>query len=133
MHETTVRVRFCETDALGHVNNTSYFIYLEEARVQFFEEIGYGMKTDDWTFILASTKCDFIDQAYFNQELTISTEVSKIGNKSFHLAHSIVDKLTDEVIARGEAILVYYQFDLNKSIPIPTELRDTLEKHYSFL
>lgn len=39
MYETQVKVRFCETDALGHINNTSYFIYLEEARIAFFEEM----------------------------------------------------------------------------------------------
>jgi acyl-CoA thioester hydrolase len=36
--EVPVRVRFCETDMAGHVNNTSYFIYLEEARGKFFED-----------------------------------------------------------------------------------------------
>ncbi|WP_226666073.1 acyl-CoA thioesterase [Metabacillus litoralis] len=132
-HETTVKVRFCETDGLGHVNNTSYFIYLEEARVNFFEEIGYSMNTDDWRFILASTKCDFIGQAYFNQKLSITTEVSKIGTKSFHLSHSIVDKETGNLVARGEAIIVYYNFDLQKSIALPFELREVLEKQDTFI
>ena len=43
MHEIQISVRFGETDALGHINNTSYFIYLEEARIRFFESIGYNM------------------------------------------------------------------------------------------
>jgi len=30
MHEIQVNVRFSETDALGHINNASYFVYLEE-------------------------------------------------------------------------------------------------------
>lgn len=34
-YETAVKVRFCETDALGHISNISYFIYLEEARTDF--------------------------------------------------------------------------------------------------
>lgn len=38
MYETQVKVRFCETDALGHINNTSYFIYLEEARIAFLKK-----------------------------------------------------------------------------------------------
>ena len=39
MQELEVNVRFSETDALGHINNTSYFIYLEEARMKFFEAL----------------------------------------------------------------------------------------------
>ncbi|WP_420828016.1 acyl-CoA thioesterase [Metabacillus crassostreae] len=132
-HQTTVNVRFCETDALGHVNNTSYFIYLEEARVQFFEEIGYEMNTNEWQFILASTKCDFIGQAFFNQKLIITTEVSKIGTKSFHLSHSIHNKDTVELVARGEAIIVYFNFELQKSMPLSSDLKSALEEHYRAL
>lgn len=132
-HETVVKVRFCETDALGHVNNTSFFIYLEEARVLFFESIGYSMKMDGWEFILASTKCDFIGQAFFNQKLKIETEVSKIGNKSFHLAHSIIDDVTGELVARGEAIIVYFNFEMQKSMPIPNELKEALQSHHTLI
>ncbi len=51
MHELEVNVRFSETDALGHVNNTSYFVYLEEARLKFFEAL--GLATNDFNFLLA--------------------------------------------------------------------------------
>lgn len=41
IHDIEVYVRFSETDSSGHVNNTSYFLYLEEARAKFFFEIGW--------------------------------------------------------------------------------------------
>ncbi len=63
-----VYVRYCETDAGGHVSNTSYFLYLEEARTKFFETIGFGLgKRQDMNFIVAQTGCDFIAQAYAAQ------------------------------------------------------------------
>lgn len=98
MHEIQVTVRFCETDALGHINNASYFVYLEEARIRFFESIGYNMDIKGWNFILASTKCDFVSQGYFNQILAIKTYVSKIGTKSFQLEHDIVCAQTKQLI-----------------------------------
>lgn len=122
-----VTVRFGETDALGHVNNASYFIYLEEARVRFFQELGFPMDTTNWNFILASTKCDFVGQAYFSQSLKIITTVSHIGNKSFTLHHEIVDSKTNQVIARGTATIVYFDFKEQKSTPIPESLRRHLE------
>lgn len=85
MHEAKMRVRFCETDAQGHVNNTSYFIYLEDTRVQFFEALGYTMTSGDWPFILARATCDFRGQAYFNNHLLIKTAVHKIGSKKASL------------------------------------------------
>ncbi|WP_246943984.1 acyl-CoA thioesterase [Bacillus pinisoli] len=126
-YEIEVVVRFGETDALGHVNNASYFVYLEEARVRFFQELGYPMETKNWNFILASTKCDFVDQAYFSQALRIITTVSHIGTKSFTLHHDIVDSLTKKVIAKGTATIVYFDFHEQKSAPIPESLRNQLE------
>ncbi|MTH55334.1 acyl-CoA thioesterase [Bacillus mangrovi] len=130
MEETVqVRVRFCETDALGHVNNTSYFIYLEEARVQFFGKLGRPMTAESWPFILASASCDFLEQAYFNQELSVHTAIAKIGTKSFHLSHTVKDLQSGRTIAQGKAAIVYFNFDLQKSEEIPDHLRSELEKY----
>jgi acyl-CoA thioester hydrolase len=128
-HTTIVNIRFCETDALGHVSNTSYFIYLEEARIRMFEELGCGSDLKEWRFILASTKCDFINQAFFGQRLKIETNVSKIGNKSFQLVHRILDEKTGTLIALGEATTVYFNFETQKSEPIPDDLRKQLEQY----
>lgn len=40
VHRLPVKIRVSETDALGHVSNISYFIYLEEARVELFRNLG---------------------------------------------------------------------------------------------
>ena len=129
MQEIHVRVRFGETDAFGHINNASYFIYTEEARVRFFEAVGYSMETNKWQFIMASTKCDFLKQGYFNQELTIKTYVSKIGTKSFQLDHEIICTKTQQLIATGEATIVYFDFEKQQSEVIPARLRDKLTEN----
>jgi acyl-CoA thioester hydrolase len=128
-HITKIKVRFGETDALGHINNASYFAYLEDARIGFFESIGCNMSTSTWNFILASTKCDFIGQGYFNQVLRITTTVARIGSKSFQLEHEIFDDQTDRMIARGNAIIVYFNFEKQHSEGIPESLRMELERH----
>jgi len=128
MHEIEVTARFNETDALGHINNTSYFIYLEEARIRFIEALGSDKDTKDWNFILASTKCDFIRQGYFNQQFLIKTYVSRIGTKSFQLEHEIILAETNELVARGNAIMVYFNFAMQESAPLPELLVKELRK-----
>jgi acyl-CoA thioester hydrolase len=129
MHEIQISVRFGETDALGHINNTSYFIYLEEARIRFFEELGFKLDSRNWNFILASTKCDFLSQGYFNQTLLVKTYVSKIGTKSFQLEHDIICAKTHEQIARGNAIMVYFDFDEQQSNALPDLLKEELQTY----
>ncbi|GHI01514.1 acyl-CoA thioesterase [Neobacillus kokaensis] len=130
MHETQVTVRFGETDALGHINNTSYFIYLEEARIRFLETLGYGADAKNWNFILASAKCDFVNQGYFNQRLVVKTYVSKIGTKSFQLDHDIILEGTNELIAHGSVAMVYFNFETQKSEPLPELMREELSEHF---
>ncbi|MDN4073133.1 acyl-CoA thioesterase [Fictibacillus terranigra] len=129
MHEIELTVRFCETDALGHINNTSYFIYLEEARIRCFESLGLDMNTNEWSFILASTKCDFMAQGYFNDRLLVRTGVCKIGTKSFTLVHEIYKEETEELVARGNAVIVYFDFKKQQTANIPDFLRDALERN----
>ncbi|MFC7062147.1 acyl-CoA thioesterase [Halobacillus seohaensis] len=125
-HEIDTNVRFCETDAAGHVNNTSYFIYLEEARGKFFQDILGDYETFG-RFIIASTKCDFLSQAYFNQKLIISTWVSKIGTKSFRFNHDIKAQESGVLIAEAEAAIVCFNYEEQKSEPIPSAVRQILE------
>ncbi|MDM5213605.1 acyl-CoA thioesterase [Peribacillus sp. NJ4] len=129
MHEFEVNVRFSETDALGHINNTSYFIYLEETRMKFFEALGLAMKVESWNFLLASTKCDFIAQGYFNQLLTIRSSLTKVGTKSCEMVHDILCSQTGEVIAKGSAVLVCFNFLNQNSEPIPEMIKEKLISH----
>lgn len=130
MQEIQIQARFGETDALGHINNTSYFIYLEEARIRFFEILGYSMELNNWKFILASTKCDFVSQGYFDQLLTVKTYVTSIGMKSFQLEHDIICSQTQQLIAKGNAIIVYYDFKKQKSEVLPELLKEGLNSFF---
>lgn len=128
--EIEVYVRFCETDAAGHINNTSYFIYMEEARSKFFQEIGFtGEKTrEKIDFIIASTSCDFKAQAFAGQILKVTTTVVRIGSKSFTLSHSINDAASGALIAKGEATIVCFNYHDQRTEFIPSLLRELLEE-----
>lgn len=130
-HEIEVYVRFCETDAAGHVNNTSYFLYLEEARTKFFRVLGFDRENRDsfLDFILASTSCDYLSQAYGAQMLKILTNVSRVGTKSFSVDHLITDADTEETIAKGSAVIVCFNYEKQKTKDIPDTLRGTLESY----
>lgn len=110
--EIPVKVRFCETDALGHI---SYFIYLEKARTDFLAEVGFGLDLTNWKNILASATCDFISQGYYNQKLIVQTEVGRLVNSSFQLLHTIKDAESGDLIAAGQANDVHFNFDTQKS------------------
>ena len=129
MNSMDVTVRFAETDALGHVNNTSYFIYMEDARLHLLKELGWNAAHQNWSFVLVSTKCDFINQAYFDQILRIDTSIEKVGTKSFQLSHNISCAQTGTIIAKGYAVIAFYNKEAKLSEPIPEDLKNKLLKN----
>lgn len=131
--EIELYVRFSETDAAGYVSNISYFLYLEEARTKFFELIGTEefKKKYSVNFVVASTNCDFIRQAYARQILTLTTKVLRVGTKSLKLMHEIFCSKTGELVARGSAVVVSFNFRTQQSVEIPPVLRSRLERYIS--
>lgn len=124
-----IKVRVGETDMLGHINNTSYFIYMEETRIDFLKNLGINIETHNFAFMLASAKCDFISQGYFGQILDITTDVGRIGNKSITLISTMKEKESGELIARGEAVLVYFDTGEQQTVPIPDSFKEKLEAY----
>ncbi|MCP3030146.1 acyl-CoA thioesterase [Halobacillus sp. A1] len=127
MHETVIQVRFCETDLLGHVNNNNFFIYMEDSRIKFFEEL--KLVDENWNFILASIKCDFLKQVYYGQEILINTRVVKVGNSSFHLEQDMLEKESGVLVARGFSVIVQFDFDKQLSKPLSEDMKRQLESH----
>ncbi|WP_078428852.1 acyl-CoA thioesterase [Alkalihalobacterium alkalinitrilicum] len=126
-HSNSVKVRVCETDALGHISNISYFIYLEEARVEFFRQLSSGDVKEEWNIILAHTECNFVNQGYFEDVLTVETYVERVGNSSVQLIHDIYNQ-NRQLIAKGKATVVYFDFEQQRSKPLSTEIREKLNQ-----
>ncbi|WP_156289645.1 acyl-CoA thioesterase [Oceanobacillus salinisoli] len=125
-HEIEVYVRFSETDAMGHVNNVSYFYYFEEARTKFMMEL-FGGEVEFKSMILASVSCDYIAQAYAAQILKVKSNILRIGNKSFTIMHNLVDANDGRLIAKCTAVLVYFNYEEQVTEELPQIVRNQLE------
>jgi acyl-CoA thioester hydrolase len=129
-HQTSIKTRFSESDAFGHINNVSFFIYLEQARVDFFVDTQIIENSDGWSFVVASAHCDYVKQAQINQNLVVKTWVSHIGRTSVKLTHKILDQTSEELIAVGEVALVSFNFKTQKSEPLNEQMVEKL-KYYA--
>lgn len=133
IHETLIETRYCESDALGHINSVSYFIYIEQARVKFLTESKLTLNPNtDWPFILVSTKCDFKNQLLINEKINIKTTVTHIGKSSFTLKHTLIKQESDIEIANGESVIVYFDFESERSCPLPENMIKKLNLYAEF-
>lgn len=127
MFKTTIEPRFSETDSLGHINHTVFPVWFNDARKDLFKLIHPSLTPKDWPVILAHINVDFFHQAHYETNVLINTGVTKIGTKSFTVVHEAWQQ--DTLIARGEAVMVWYDYQQQESGAIPEEIKSLLAKH----
>ncbi|KIL45394.1 hypothetical protein KP78_29380 [Jeotgalibacillus soli] len=86
-------------------------------------------KIEDWPFVLVSIRCDYKKQIYINNKIIIISKIDEIGRSSFKLCHELRNIGSDELLANGEAVMVYFDLNKQKSAPIPREMRSKMEKY----
>lgn len=121
-----IPVRWGDMDALGHVNNVVYFRYFEMVRIDYFEQVNWGVlsQTDDIKIgpILAHISCQFIKPVKFPDVLQVAVRAKKIGNSSLiqeYEAHSPSLGL----VAKGESVVVCFDYENNAKIHFDDVLR----------
>ncbi len=112
-----IRPRFSETDALGHINNTSVPVWFEEARLQLcFREAQIEQKT-----VLARLEIDYLHEVFFGEDIGVTTYISRLGNSSIHYQQKI--QQGEKICLSALAVAVTYDPVSRQSVPISDESR----------
>ena len=126
MLRCTMEPRFCETNALGHINNTVVPMWFETARGPIFEIFNPGQDLTKWNVILRKMDVDFIAQIYHGHSVDITTRIAHVGSTSFICEHEAWQR--GELVAKGTAGMIYFYFAGQRKLEITAEQRVGLEK-----
>ena len=127
VHKARMPLRWGDMDAMGHVNNTLYFRYLEQARIEWFEALGCPADPGGIGPVIISAHCTFLKQLRYPGEIEVQTLVGDFGRSSFHTRQRIVRVDAPEVLyAEGGAKVVWVDQQVEKSLPLPEEMRGRL-------
>ena len=112
-------VRWGDLDAFGHVNNSTYLIFAQEARYAWSKMI---------EMVVARAEVDFIAPIYAGDiYIDIEIWVNKIGTSSFGVTYEM--KNGDELLAVVKTVQVTVSMDTKKSRPLNDAERDFLTKY----
>ncbi len=78
--DTTIRVRYAETDRMGLLHHANYLVYFEQARTDLLRQVGgnYKQLEDDGFFlVITRVEVKYKSPAYYDDELTIRTTVTR--------------------------------------------------------
>lgn len=108
--ETTVRVRYAETDQMGVVYYANYFVWFEIGRAEMLRSFGYNYRdmeiADDCYFVVAESKCRYRRPARYDDLLRIRTRVAAATKRTVRFDYEIVHEKSGEVLATGETLHV---------------------------
>jgi acyl-CoA thioester hydrolase len=126
--ELILRIDWSEMDLFGHVNNVSFFKYIQASRVNYWEKIGMTQfhNNNNKGPMLASTNCKFKQPLFYPGKVIIKCKVGFIKTTSFSIEHLLFNDKGD-VVAEAEDIVVYYDFTKHEKEPIPLFLRDKIQ------
>jgi len=127
VHTMRMPIRWGDMDAMGHVNNTVYFRYLEQARIEWFTEAGCDPDPSGEGPVIINAHCTFIKQLKYPGEIEVRTYVGAPGRTSFETYQEIrrVDE-PDLLASHGGAKVVWVNFPSEKSVPLPERVRPLL-------
>jgi acyl-CoA thioester hydrolase len=108
--ETTIRVRYAETDQMGIVYYGNYFTWFEVGRVEFCRQVGFEYKQmeieDDSFIVVAEAQCRYKRPARFDDLLTIRTRVVESHRRTIRFGYEVREQTSGELIATGETVHV---------------------------
>jgi acyl-CoA thioester hydrolase len=104
-HDTTVRVRYAETDQMGVVYHANYLIWFEVGRVELMRALGIEYKRmeaeDDCHIVVADVHCRYHRPARYDDVLRVRTRIAESKNRIVTFAYQVFRDTDGELLAAG--------------------------------
>jgi len=123
VHTTRIPIRWGDMDAYGHVNNTIYFRYMEQARCEWLEALGYKVAPEGHAPVIINAACTFQIPMTYPGTVEVRTYAGELGRSSFVTSYEMRIDGDEAVYAHGAAKIVWMDTATGKSVPIPDALR----------
>jgi acyl-CoA thioester hydrolase len=121
-----IAVAWGDMDAFRHVNNTVFARWLETARIAYFERAGL-LDRGPAAPILARQAIDFRKPVTYPDVVDVEVRVPQLGTTSFQMRYRVHSRLQRALVAEGESIVVWFDYDAGAKVPLPDELRATIQ------
>jgi acyl-CoA thioester hydrolase len=125
VHVTRIPVRWGDMDALGHVNNTVYFRFAEQARIDWLAELGMrDIVAVDEGPVIINASCTFLKPITFPATVEVRMLIGKPGRSSLPTYYEMRVVGEDEIYAEGAAKIVWWNPKTGKSLELPAFIRN---------
>ena len=124
VYEMLIPIRWGDMDAMKHLNNTSYFRYLETCRIDWMHSINAVPKVDGEGPVIVNAFCNFYKQLEYPGDVRIKMYVSDPGRTTFE-SWATMERVDQPgvIFAAGGATTIWVDFPTQKAAPLPDWMR----------
>lgn len=130
--ETTVRVRYAETDKMGYVYYGNYATYYEVGRVESLRQLGLSYKEMEDNGIMLPVldlSIKYIKPAFYDDLLTIKTIVKEIPGMRIHFYYEVYNE-SGMLLNKAETTLVFINMNTNKPCLAPEFFIEKIKQYF---
>jgi acyl-CoA thioester hydrolase len=116
--ETTLRVRYAETDQMAVVYHANYLIWFEAGRVELLRQLGFSyqeMEQDGMHTPVVEVQCRYKHPARFDDEITLRTRLAEMRSSLLRFHYEVVRKSDGRLLAEGATVHVVVGRDLKRT------------------
>ena len=122
--EVTIPIRWGDMDAMGHLNNVSYFRYMETCRIDWLQSIGSPLDPAGEGVVIVNVFCNFYRQLAYPGNVLVRMYVSEPARTTFETWVTMERRDEPGVIyAEGGATTIWVDFPNQKAKALPDWLR----------
>ena len=121
---TEVDVRFRDLDLMGHVNNAVYATYLEEARVDYYDDV-LSVAVDELGFVLARLEIDYERPIQHGEDVRVGLRTAEISDRSMTTEYRV--EADGALAATAESVQVAVDGD-GGARRVPDDWRREIER-----
>lgn len=124
--EADISVRWRDLDAFNHVNNSNYLTYLEEARLQWLQQLPGEWMNAQAAPVMAASEVNYRRPIEWPAQVRVQLFSQRLGNTSMVIGHRIVDTNDGQLVyCDGHVVMVWMNPQTGKSVPLPQVVRDS--------
>ena len=125
--ESRMPVRWGDMDFYGHVNNTVYFRYFEQIRVEWVERHGFRVGPDvDQGPIIVNASCTFLLPVNYPATVIVRMYGGEPGRSSMMTWYELYVDGDERLYAEGASKMVWMDHRNGRSMALPDALRAQL-------
>lgn len=113
------KAHYYETDQMGIIHHANYIHWMEEARVDFMEQIGFGYERavkEGIDFALLGISCEYKSMVCFGDTVSIEVSITSLTATKMTVHYQITDIVTGKLRTTGESVHCY--FDAKRKRPV---------------